>query len=198
MPDRKAQAMTAEPLPPVTLVLGGARSGKSVYAERLIDSARDARKGRALDGGLCGLYLATAEASDGEMAERIRRHRERRGDRWMTVEEPLELAEALRRYSDPGRPILVDCLTLWLSNIIASGRNVDAEVAGLTDALGAVAGPVVFVSNEVGLGLVPATPLGRAFRDHAGRCNQVVAAAANRVIFVAAGLPLVLKEETTP
>jgi adenosylcobinamide kinase / adenosylcobinamide-phosphate guanylyltransferase len=182
------QRVTSKILPLATLVLGGARSGKSAYAERLIESAGGT-------GGL-GLYLATAEAGDGEMAERIRRHRARRGSGWTTVEEPLELADALSRYSDPGRPVLVDCLTLWLSNVMAAERDVDAEVAGLTRALGALAGPVVFVANEVGLGLVPATPLGRAFRDHAGRLNQAVAEVADRVVFVAAGLPLALKDET--
>ena len=184
--DPGTRALTAEMLPLVTLVLGGARSGKSAYAERLV----------ALAGGSGGpgLYVATAEAGDSEMAERIRRHRARRGDAWMTVEEPLELAEALRRYSAPGRPVLVDCLTLWLSNVMAAERDVDAEVAGLTGTLGRLAGSVFLVSNEVGLGLVPATSLGRAFRDHAGRLNQAVAQVANRVIFVVAGLPLTLKD----
>ncbi len=188
--DPGTRALTAEMLPLVTLVLGGARSGKSAYAEHLV----------ALAGGSGGpgLYVATAEAGDSEMAERIRRHRARRGDAWMTVEEPLELAEALRRYSAPGRPVLVDCLTLWLSNVMAAERDVDAEVAGLTGTLGRLAGSVVLVSNEVGLGLVPATPLGRAFRDHAGRLNQAVAQVADRVILVAAGLPLVLKDATQP
>ena len=183
--DCGAHAAPKKIMPLVTLALGGARSGKSAYAERLVDAAGDT-------GG--GLYIATAEAGDGEMTERIRRHRGRRGDRWTTVEEPLELAGALSRYSAPGRPVLVDCLTLWLSNVMAAGRDIDAEVAALTAALGALAGPVVIVSNEVGLGLVPATPLGRAFRDHAGRLNQAVAEVADRVIFVAAGLPLALKD----
>ena len=174
--------------PLVTLVLGGARSGKSSYAERLVESA-GGTGGRAL-------YVATAEAGDSEMAERIRRHRARRGGAWTTVEEPLELADALSRHGASGRAVLVDCLTLWLSNVMAAERDVDAQVAGLTKALGAVGGPVVLVSNEVGLGLVPATPLGRAFRDHAGRLNQAVARVADRVVFVAAGLPLVLKDAT--
>ena len=188
MPDREVTAATAR-MPRVTLVLGGARSGKSTYAERLIAQGADWNG---------SVYLATAEAGDDEMAERIRRHRERRGDRWSTVEEPLRLAEALRRHSTPGRPVLVDCLTLWLSNVMAAGQDVDAEIAGLTSALGAITGPVVVVSFEVGLGLVPTTPLGRAFRDHAGRCNQAVAEVAERVIFVAAGLPLVLKDGPIP
>lgn len=178
----------AMPLPNVTLVLGGARSGKSAHAERLIEAAA---------GG--GIYLATAEAGDDEMARRIRTHRARRGPSWITVEEPLELAAALARHAAAGRPVLVDCLTLWLSNLMAAGRDVARERGELVAALAALPGPVVLVSNEVGLGLVPETPLGRAFRDDAGRLNQAVAAAADRVVFVAAGIPLTLKqEEATP
>jgi adenosylcobinamide kinase / adenosylcobinamide-phosphate guanylyltransferase len=169
--------------PAVTLVLGGARSGKSAYAERMISER----------GG--GLYLATAEARDGEMAERIRLHRARRGDGWDTVEEPLDLTAALVRVADSGRPILVDCLTLWLSNLMAADRPIEDEAAALVGCLPALPAPVVFVSNEVGLGIVPAAPLGRAFRDHAGRLNQVIAAAADRVVFLAAGLPLTLKDQ---
>lgn len=173
---------TASVLPAVTLVLGGARSGKSTYAERLIGESGPA------------LYLATAEAGDAEMAERIRLHRARRGPGWETVEEPLELPEALARCARPGRPILVDCLTLWLGNLMGAGRDIDAATASLLAALAGAAGPVVLVSNEVGLGIVPATPLGRAFRDHAGRLNQAVAASATFVVFIAAGLPLILKD----
>jgi len=169
-------------LPKLTLVLGGARSGKSVYAEGLIEEQG------------AGLYLATAEARDGEMAERIRRHRERRDNRWQTVEEPLELARALELNASPNRPILADCLTLWLGNLMEAGRDVDSETKALVGCLGGLPGAVVFVSNEVGLGIVPETRLGRAFRDHAGRLNQAVAAAADRVVFVAAGLPLMLKD----
>jgi adenosylcobinamide kinase/adenosylcobinamide-phosphate guanylyltransferase len=163
-------------------VLGGARSGKSAYAERLI--------------GDRGLYLATAEAGDEEMAERIRLHRRRRGTGWQTVEEPLDLAGALERHACADRPVLVDCLTLWLSNLMAAERDVETETQRLIHRLGTLPCPLVLVSNEVGLGIVPATPLGRAFRDHAGRLNQRVAAAADRVIFVAAGLPLTLKDAT--
>ncbi len=147
MPGRKAIHTT---LPSVTLVLGGARSGKSAYAEKLVED-----KGS-------GVYLATAEAGDGEMTERIRRHRRRRGDRWTTVEEPLDLADALARNAAPGRPVLVDCLTLWLSNIMAAERDVAAETEALVKGLARLPGPVVLVSNEVGLGIVPATELGRA------------------------------------
>lgn len=170
-------------LPDLTLVLGGARSGKSAHAERLCEAARRC------------VYLATAEAGDDEMAERIRHHQARRGPGWTTVEEPVELAAALGRYAAPDRPVLVDCLTLWLSNVMMAGRDVGKESERLVDALGATAGPVVLVSNEVGLGLVPDTPLGRAFRDEAGRLNQAVAAVAERVIFVAAGIALTLKQE---
>jgi adenosylcobinamide kinase/adenosylcobinamide-phosphate guanylyltransferase len=168
----------------VTLVLGGARSGKSAYAEKLVEGT----------GG--GLYLATAEAGDGEMAERIREHRRRRGTTWTTVEEPLDLAGALGRYTSPERPVLVDCLTLWLSNIMAANLDVTAEAEALGRCLVRLPGPVVLVSSEVGLGIVPGTELGRLFRDHAGRLNQTVARIADRVVFVAAGLPLVLKDNT--
>jgi adenosylcobinamide kinase/adenosylcobinamide-phosphate guanylyltransferase len=180
-------ALTTEPrdmLPPVTLVLGGARSGKSLLAERLVAGTGH------------GLYLATAQPGDAEMAERIDRHRRRRGPAWSTVEEPLDLGPVLRQHARADRPILVDCLTLWLSNVIAAGRDAMAETARLTRDLTGLAGPVVFVSNEVGLGIVPATPLGRAFRDDAGRLNQEMALVADRVIFVVAGLPWTLKDNT--
>jgi adenosylcobinamide kinase / adenosylcobinamide-phosphate guanylyltransferase len=170
-------------LPRVSLVLGGARSGKSRYAEALVAKAAP----RAL-------YLATAEAGDAEMAERIQRHRARRGSFWETLEEPLALAPALCRESRADRPILVDCLTLWLANLLAAGRAVESEIAALLDALPRLEGPVVFVANEVGLGIVPENALARRFRDDAGRLNQGVAERAERVVFVVAGLPLVLKE----
>ena len=170
-------------LPPVTLVLGGARSGKSRYAERLVERAAPA-----------GTYCATAEAGDREMAERISAHRARRGPFWHTVEEPLAVASVIAKEATAERPLLVDCLTLWLSNLLLAGRPVDEEAAKLCSALRLAAGAVVLVANEVGMGLVPQTPLGRQFRDAAGRLNQQVAALADRVVFVAAGLPLVLKE----
>lgn len=163
------------------LVLGGARSGKSAYAEGLL-------------AGAPALYLATGQARDAEMAERIRHHRQRRGPGWETVEEPLGLPAALARHLRPGRPVLVDCLTLWISNLMEAGSDVEAATVDLCGALHAPVAPVVLVSNEVGLGLVPETPLGRAFRDHQGRVNQAVAAACRRVVFVAAGLPLILKD----
>jgi adenosylcobinamide kinase / adenosylcobinamide-phosphate guanylyltransferase len=162
-----------------TLVLGGARSGKSAWALRLAQS----RPGPLT-------MIATAEALDDDMAVRIARHRAERDARWRTIEEPLNLADAL---ADCARDetVVIDCLTLWLSNLLHAGRDVDRETELF---LRAVADrDAILVSNEVGLGLVPETPLGRAFRDHAGRLNQSAAAAAHRVVFIAAGLPLALK-----
>jgi adenosylcobinamide kinase/adenosylcobinamide-phosphate guanylyltransferase len=169
-------------LPPLTLVLGGARSGKSRYAERLVEAAAAA-----------GTYCATAEAGDAEMAARIEEHRARRGAFWRTVEAPLALADTVYAEADPAQPLLVDCLTLWLSNLLMAGAAVDEASATLRAALRDAVGPVVLVANEVGLGLVPDNPLGRRFRDAAGRLNQDIAAIADRVVFVAAGLPLMLK-----
>lgn len=180
--------MSGKILPRVTLILGGARSGKSRHAEQLIESA--------LAGELyeSATYLATAEALDGEMKARIAEHRARRGPVWHTVEEPLDLVGALTANADPARPILVDCLTLWLGNLMGVGRDVDAETTALAARLQDFGGPVVLVSNEVGLGIVPDNELARSFRDHAGRLNRAVADIADRVLFVAAGLPLTLKD----
>jgi len=164
------------------LVLGGARSGKSAYAQKLAESAAPER-----------LYLATAEAGDEEMAVRIARHQAERGDGWTTVEEPLELAETLAAAARPGRAVLVDCLTLWLSNLMFAGRDVEAEISLLVETIGSLEGPAIFVSNEVGLALVPETKLGREFRDGQGRANREVARACDAVVFVAAGLPTLLK-----
>lgn len=167
----------------ITLVLGGARSGKSRHAEALALSRPPPR-----------LYLATAEAGDGEMAERIREHQRRRADAWTTIEEPLDLPGVLRRHAaDPDATLLVDCLTLWLSNLMGAGRDIDAATADLIAACDAVRGHLIFVANEVGLGIVPDNALARAFRDHAGRLNQAVAVRADRVLFVAAGLAMVMK-----
>ena len=162
------------------LVLGGARSGKSAYAQSLAEGAAPER-----------VYLATAEAGDVEMAARIARHRAERGRGWTTVEEPLALVEALA--ARPGRATLVDCLTLWLTNLMHAGRDVEAEVARLSGSIGALEGPAIFVSNEVGLGLVPETKLGREFRDWQGRLNQEAARACDAVVLVAAGLPTLIK-----
>lgn len=177
-----SETMTSFSIPPVTLVLGGARSGKSGYAEKLVESQPGD-----------WVYLATATAGDGEMTERIRLHRERRGEGWRTHEEPLALSTALQAQAKANTVILVDCLTLWLSNILFSELNVDSEVDRLLGCLPGLRGPVVFVSNEVGLGIVPGDALSRRFRDDAGRLNQALAAAADSVVFVAAGLPLRLK-----
>lgn len=174
-------------MPPVTLVLGGAASGKSTFGEKLIETGFGAR----WDGAV---YLATATADDSEMAAKIERHRARRESAWTTVEEPLALADALTSHAQAARPVLVDCLTLWLSNLIFADRDVADETRVLIAALPACAGPVVFVSNEVGGGIVPENALARRFREEAGRLNRAVAAAADRVYLVAAGLPLTLKD----
>jgi adenosylcobinamide kinase / adenosylcobinamide-phosphate guanylyltransferase len=168
-----------------TLVLGGARSGKSAFAEKLVG-----------DSGLARVYLATATPGDDEMRLRIAQHRTQRGEGWTTVEEPLALVDALTREVTHGRAVLVDCLTLWLSNLMLVGRDPDIEARRLTRFLGVAKYPVVLVSNEVGLGLVPDTPLGRRFRDAQGRLNQIVAALLPNVVFIAAGLPLWLKRQS--
>ncbi|MBS0542275.1 MAG: bifunctional adenosylcobinamide kinase/adenosylcobinamide-phosphate guanylyltransferase [Proteobacteria bacterium] len=178
------------------LILGGARSGKSRLAEQI-----------AADSGLAVTVIATAEAGDEEMAARIRRHQADRPAAWKTVEAPLALAATLRREAAPERCVIVDCLTLWLANLLAGaealspGASADElplfsrERDALLATLPALPGHVILVANEVGLGLVPETPLGRLFRDEAGRLNQAVAALCPSVIFVAAGLPLVMKEK---
>ncbi|MFD1701877.1 bifunctional adenosylcobinamide kinase/adenosylcobinamide-phosphate guanylyltransferase [Methylopila henanensis] len=172
----------------LSLVLGGARSGKSRFAE-----------GLAAVHGLDLVYVATAEAYDDEMRDRIARHRADRADRdWRTVDAPLALAEAVAAEAGPDRVVLVDCLTLWLSNMMLADLDVEHEAGRLLSALAAARGPVVLVSNEVGYGVVPENALARAFRDHQGRLNQRVAAIADRVTLVAAGLPLDLKLPKEP
>lgn len=165
----------------ITLILGGARSGKS---RRALELARpyDAK-----------VFVATAEPSDAEMAERIARHRGERDVSWRTVEAPLDLVGAVVAADAAGGVVLVDCLTLWLSNLLLAGREAEVEGDRLVEAASRLTGDLLLVSNEVGLGLVPETPLGRVFRDAQGRLNQKVAAVAGRVEFVAAGLPLTLK-----
>ena len=164
----------------LTFVLGGARSGKSRYAESLI---------AALPAPW--VYVATAEAGDAEMTERIAAHRSRRGSSWRTIEAPRDIAAALKACET--MPVLIDCLTLWLSNLMLAEADIDAEIARLENALTAVAAPVVLVANEVGYGIVPDHPLGRRFRDLQGVLNQRIAARAGRVVLVVAGLPLVVK-----
>ena len=169
------------------LVLGGARSGKSAYAQGLAEAAASER-----------LYIATAAAGDAEMAARIARHQASRGEGWTTLEEPLELAEALGRRARSGCIVLVDCLTLWLSNLMFAGRDPEAEIGRLTQAIGALAGPAVLVSNEVGMGIVPEHRLGRDFRDWQGQANREVARVCDAVVLVAAGLPVPLKPAPRP
>lgn len=168
----------------LTLVLGGARSGKSRYAESLFGALPP---GWTPPWG----YVATAEAGDDEMAARIAAHRARRGTQWTTIEAPRELGQALilRRRM----PVLVDCLTLWLSNLTLAGADIDSEIARLESVLDASMAPVVLVSNEVGGGIVPDHPLGRRFRDLQGMLNQRVAARADTVVLMVAGLPLTVK-----
>jgi adenosylcobinamide kinase / adenosylcobinamide-phosphate guanylyltransferase len=161
----------------VSLILGGARSGKSARALALASAAPRT-------------FLATAEALDDEMADRIARHQAERGAGWRLVEAPLDLAPAVARHREGS--LVVDCLTLWLSNLMHAGRDPAAETGALVEALGP-AGRVILVSNEVGLSIAPENALARAFRDEQGRLNQRVAAAADHVEFVAAGLPLLLK-----
>lgn len=164
------------------LVLGGQRSGKSALAERLV-----------LVSGLRPVYLATAQADDVEMAERIARHRERRGPSWRTVEEPCDIAAAIERECAPDRAVLVDGLGLWLANLLAAGREPATACAELERAVRGAPGLLVLVSEEVGLGVVPANHLARRFVDLLGGLNQRLAACCATVAFVAAGLPLALK-----
>lgn len=166
----------------VTLVLGGARSGKSGFAERL-----------ASESGLRRVYVATAEAGDGEMSERIARHRADRGADWQTIEEPVALAATLSQQARTGSVVLVDCLTLWLTNLMVADADIDSEIDRFASGLPDLHGPVVLVSNEVGQGIVPDNAMARAFRDHAGRLHQAVAGQAVSVYFVTAGLAQVLK-----
>ncbi len=187
MDDSSRQPAQTGLLPALTLVLGGARSGKSRHAEALV-------LGHAESMGCLPIYIATAEAGDAEMAERIAEHRARRGNRWVNEDAPLALGETLAAHGGSRQPVLVDCLTLWLSNILLAERDPAAETADLLDSLARAPGPIVCVANEVGLGIVPDNALGRAFRDHAGRLNQQIAERANRVDFVAAGLPITLKQ----
>jgi adenosylcobinamide kinase / adenosylcobinamide-phosphate guanylyltransferase len=164
------------------LVLGGARSGKSRYA-----------MARAAETGLERALVATARASDDEMRERIARHQCDRDSSWRLTEAPVDLPAALRSLRAPHRIVVVDCLTLWLSNLMEEGADIDARSHELCEELRRDSGPVILVSNEVGDGIVPANRLAREFRDRQGLLNQAVAAACARVTLVCAGLPLELK-----
>ncbi|MFB9947308.1 bifunctional adenosylcobinamide kinase/adenosylcobinamide-phosphate guanylyltransferase [Rhizobium puerariae] len=166
----------------VTLVLGGARSGKSGFSERL-----------ARETGFQRHYIATGRAYDDEMRERIARHRADRGADWMTHEVPVDLVPLLMELDAPGRVVLVDCLTLWITNMMMEERDVGAEGAALVRGFESLSSRLVLVSNEVGLGIVPENRMAREFRDHAGRLHQKIAAAADEVFFIAAGLPLKMK-----
>lgn len=169
----------------VTLVLGGVRSGKSRYAQRLASTAATVA------------YIATARASDAEMSEKIRRHQEDRPSTWATVEEPLQLGCALNRAAQQFDCVLVDCLTVFTANLLETAETepgiVDEQIGSLLEALQATAASIILVSNEVGSGVVPPYPLGRRYRDLLGELNQQVAAIANNVLLMVAGLPLVLR-----
>lgn len=164
------------------LVLGGARSGKSSFAENLV-----------IQSGLTRHYIATGRAWDDEMRERIRAHQAQRGAGWITHEEPVDLVGKLQAIDAPDCAVLVDCLTLWVTNLMLDERDIPAECARLVDLVSRLKGRVVFVSNEVGLGIVPENRMARDFRDHAGRLHQSVAAHCAEVYFIAAGLPLKMK-----
>lgn len=167
----------------LTLILGGARSGKSRHAQQLAEAS-----------GLNVTVIATARAGDPEMAARIARHRAERPDHWLTLEEPVALAESLSRSAEVGRFLVVDCLTLWLLNLLQAGEAVfQRERAALLNLAPTLPGRLVLVANEVGLGVIPLGELSRRFVDEAGRLNQAIAALAHEVVFVAAGLPLRMK-----
>ena len=165
----------------LTLVLGGARSGKSRHAEALVTALPQP-----------WFYIATGEPRDNEMAARIAEHRARRGAQWQTIEAPRDLAAALATVP-AGAAVLIDCLTLWLSNVMLAGTDVEAETGRFERALSGRTGPVILVANEVGLGIVPENALARRFRDAAGRVNQRLASVADRVVLLVAGIPVKVK-----
>ncbi|MFD0917731.1 bifunctional adenosylcobinamide kinase/adenosylcobinamide-phosphate guanylyltransferase [Pseudahrensia aquimaris] len=168
----------------VSLILGGARSGKSAFAESLADAS-----------GRRKIYLATSQAFDGEMEKRIDLHKQRRGPEWHLLEEPLALGQAVADHAADDACILVDCLTLWLTNLMMAERDVAAACAALVEGFADLpeGASVLFVSNEVGQGIVPMEKMARDFRDHAGRLHQDIASACDHVWFVTAGLPQKLK-----
>lgn len=178
--DRKRMAARMA-LPPLTLVLGGARSGKSRHAEALVEALPAP-----------WTYIATAQAYDEEMRARIAEHRARRSPDWRTIDAPVALPEAIRN-APAGQPILVDCLTLWLTNLLLAERDIAIATGELIAACREASAPVVLVSNEVGLGIVPDNALARRFRDEAGRLHQRLAGEAGRVAFMVAGLPMQVK-----
>jgi adenosylcobinamide kinase/adenosylcobinamide-phosphate guanylyltransferase len=166
----------------VTFVIGGARSGKSAYAESLAKAVKSPT------------YIATAEQIDGEMSERIALHRQRRGGRWRTVEEPVQISAVIALVDEKNGFILADCITVWLNNLLFHEENIEAHLSALTETLAEARGHIVLVANEVGLGIVPDNALARHFRDVAGRVNQAIAHIADEVVFMAAGLPTQLKK----
>ena len=171
-------------LPPLTLILGGQRSGKSAYAESLFTVG--------------GVYLATGHATDPEMEERIEAHVERRGAGWLTHEEPLDIVGALVRVAKlhGDKPVLLDSLGMWVANMMHVGKSPVMEAESIASACAKHLGPVVCVSDEVGLGVIPMNEVARSYVDALGLVNQIMAARANRAVLVSAGLPLILKEET--
>ncbi|MEQ9517964.1 MAG: bifunctional adenosylcobinamide kinase/adenosylcobinamide-phosphate guanylyltransferase [Parvibaculum sp.] len=171
--------------PHITFLLGGARSGKSRIGEELVSQAMGTR-----------LYVATAEARDMEMSARIEHHQARRGADWVLIEEPVELARVLTRDLTSDHLVLVDCLTLWLNNLMERDVDLVRATDELVAALAATKGRIVLISNEVGQGIVPDNALARRFRDEAGFLHQKIATASDQVAFIVAGLPLILKENT--
>ena len=171
-----------------TLVIGAARSGKSAFAERL-----------AAESGLAPAYIATATTGDDpEMERRVALHRARRPEDWVTIEAPVDLATVLMSEAGPGRVLLVDCLTLWLANLMHADRDLEHDIDHLAGRIRHLAGPAILVSNEVGSGIVPENALARRYRDWHGRMNQIIAAACQRVVLVAAGLPMIIKPTSHP
>jgi adenosylcobinamide kinase/adenosylcobinamide-phosphate guanylyltransferase len=174
-------------MPERVLILGGQRSGKSSYAEKLVAAS-----------GLRPVYIATGTASDAEMERRISTHRERRGNEWHTVEAHIELSAAILAEAGGARYLLVDSLGTWIGNLMAADLDIEAHTKALIHSIKYVSGPLILVSEEVGLSLVPMNAVARQFVDALGSLNQQIAATAERVIFVAAGLPLVLKAGQNP
>ncbi len=168
-------------LPKLSLVLGGAASGKSAFAENLVQATE-----------LRQIYVATAQVYDDEMADKVARHRDQRGEHWTTIEEPIEVAKALDTVTNDAA-VLIDCATLWLTNLVIGEHNVPQRTAALLAAIDACPAPIVIVSNEVGQGIVPDNALSRRFRNAQGQLNQQIAAKADLVVVVMAGLPMVLK-----
>ena len=182
------ESRNQSPTAPAELILGGARSGKSRYAEQ-----------RAIASGLDCIYIATAQAGDAEMAARIQHHREQRSGFVATIEEPLQLARIIAEQMSTARCLLIDCLTLWLTNLLLLGdeQRLAQEISALFAALKNTRGRILFVSNEVGQGVVPVDALSRRFVNESGRLHQQLASVCERVVFVTAGLPQILKDETS-